>query len=155
MCDLVMSDSNTDERTFSNRPVDFESNMVLSNSCPYVFQRFAAIVHSSFKSNWISNMLYWHKAVQRTSVTALCSLIRCPLVSLWVCIFQYIDSVGSSLMYLQVPSPCSEYYVQPFSETNAHPQKCTHMINRGGSERGNNSHPLLRRQKKTYSIRHM
>lgn len=38
MCDLVMSDSNTDEWTFLNKPVHFESNVVLSNSCPYVVQ---------------------------------------------------------------------------------------------------------------------
>lgn len=65
-----------------------------------------------------------------------------------MCIFQYIDSVGASLMYLQVPSPNTKYYVHSFSVT--HPQTYALMINGSGTERDNNNHPQLCCLKKTY-----
>lgn len=74
--------------------------------------------------------------------------------SLWVCIFQSTDSVGSTLTYFQVPSPHSEYNVHFFlSAARTHPQTCTLVINRRGPKRGNNSHPLLGCLKKTHSVR--
>lgn len=62
--------------------------------------------HCIVHSDLVSNAFY-------ISVTDLgCSY------SLWVYIFQYVNGVGSDLMYFQVSSPYSEYFMHFFSVTH-------------------------------------